>query len=87
MIRAIVSEVPLMKGIVAVMTGFAFVVFVNVAFNKVWVVVVLTEALSRYLVSSVNLSVESQTSCARLVKVRMVNNRHGVRVMRLQWEM
>ena len=32
----------------------------------------LLKTLSKYLISSVKLSGESQTSCARLVRVRMV---------------
>ena len=47
--------VPLKYCIVAVVTGFAFVVLgllfsvVHVAFNKVWVVVVLTEDVVRWV--------------------------------------
>ena len=40
--------------------------------NKVPIVIVLVKTLSKYLISSVKLSGESQTSCARLVRVRMV---------------
>ena len=46
--------------------------FVGVSSIKVCVVVVLTETLFRELFSSVKLSAESQTGCARRVKVRMI---------------
>ena len=40
--------------------------------NKVPVAIVLVETLSKYLISSIKLLGESQTSCARLVRVRIV---------------
>ena len=49
-----------------------FGVSVSVVSNKVPVVIVLVETVSKYLISSVKLSGESQTSCAHLVRVRIV---------------
>ena len=60
-----------MKGIVALVTGFAFVALGSL-FSERLRLTKSGSAKSRYLVSSVKLSGETQTSCARLVKVRMV---------------
>ena len=71
---------PLIYGIVAVVTGPEFglsvgiSVTVSVPSNKVRVVIVLTKNVVTIisLASSCRLSGESQTSCARLVRVRIV---------------
>ena len=52
--------------------SFGISVTVSVSSNKVLAVVVLVKPLFRQSVLSCRLSGESQTNCARLVKVRIV---------------